>query len=102
MDDYKKVASRAEIPADSGKTIELDGKSLAVFNIGGAFYAIDNTCLHKGGPLGEGVVDGSEVTCPWHGWVYDIKTGANTNDPEIKVKVYPVKMEGEDILVSIQ
>lgn len=101
MSDFKNVAKKADIPAGSGKTVQVDSKPVAIFNVDGSFYAMDNTCLHRGGPLGEGTLDGSTVTCPWHGWQYDVKTGVNTMNPQAKVVTYPVKVEGEDILVSL-
>ncbi len=98
---FTKVASRGDIPAGSGKVVEVGGKTLAVFNCDGTFYATDNTCLHRGGPLGEGMLSGATVTCPWHGWEYDVKTGACTMDEAQKVATYPVKVEGDDILVGV-
>ena len=100
MAEFKKVASKADIPAGGGKTVELDGTSVAVFNVEGNFHAVDNTCLHQGGSLGEGSVDGSTVTCPLHGWQYDVKTGACSTNPQVKVKTYEVKIEGDDVLVA--
>ena len=102
MAEFTKIATKADIPADSGKVIEVSGKTLAVFNVSGGYRVVDNTCLHWGGLLGEGILDGSEVTCPWHGWVYDVKTGVSVNNPTAKVKAYEVKLEGEDILASLQ
>ncbi len=96
-----KVATKNEIPAGTGKAVEAGGKPIAVFNCDGKFYAIDNTCAHRGGPLAEGSLSGTTVACPWHGWEYDVKTGACQVDPAITLKSYPVKLEGDDVLVSI-
>ena len=96
-----KVAKTSEIPAGSGKVIEVGGKTIAVSNCDGTFYATDNTCLHRGGPLGEGALSGKTVTCPWHGWEYDVSTGACQMDASLKVQTFDVKVEGDDILVSI-
>jgi nitrite reductase (NADH) small subunit len=95
-----KVASRAEIPEGTGKTVDLEGKKIALFNVGGNFYAIANECKHRGGPLGEGTLDGSVVTCPWHGWEYDVATGVNLDDENVTVGCYTVKLEGDDILIE--
>jgi nitrite reductase (NADH) small subunit len=95
-----RVASRADIPAGTGKTVDLAGKKIALFNVGGKFYAIDNECKHRKGPLGEGTLDGAVVTCPWHGWEYDVTTGANLDDANVKVGCYGVKLEGDDILIE--
>lgn len=96
-----KVVKRSEIPAGSAKVVEVDGKKIAVFNCGGTFYATENTCLHRGGPLGEGSLSGTTVTCPWHGWEYDVTTGASRTNPSAKVRTFQVKVEGEDILVAV-
>ncbi len=96
-----KVASRSDIPPGQGKVVEAGGRTLAVFNCDGSFYAIDHTCQHRGGPLGEGSLSGKNVTCPWHGWEYDVTSGACSTDPSIKVQKFDVKVEGDDILISV-
>lgn len=95
------VAKKGDIGAGSGVTVDVEGRAIAVFNVGGKFYAIDNTCVHRGGPLGEGALEGTEVTCPWHGWTYDVTSGQCTLNPQARVASYKVKEEGEDILVSV-
>ncbi len=97
---FRKVATKSEIEEGKGKTIEIDGNEIAVFNVNGEFHAMDNTCTHRGGPLGEGHVEGDRVVCPWHGWRFDFKTGSPELFPNMKVKVYKVKVEGNDILVD--
>lgn len=97
---FVKVASKSEVESGSGKVVNVNGKEIAVLNDNGKFFAVDNTCKHMGGPLGEGSCKESKVTCPWHGWAYDLKTGKNTYDPNIKLDVYEVKVQGNDILVS--
>jgi 3-phenylpropionate/trans-cinnamate dioxygenase ferredoxin component len=101
MASFIKVATRAEVADGTGKTVDAAGKPIALFNVGGKFYAIDNTCKHRGGPLGEGELDGIHVTCPWHGWEYDVTTGANLDDPNVKLGCYPVKLDGDDILIEM-
>jgi len=96
-----KIAETGELDPGQCKIVEVDGKTLAVFNVGGAFYATDNTCLHRGGPLGEGELEGPVVTCPWHGWRYDVTSGANVNNPAVKVACFPVKVEGSSVFVEI-
>ena len=100
MSNFIKVATVADVPEGAGKTVEVAGKQIALFNVGGKFYAIDNACKHRGGPLGEGEVDGSTVICPWHGWEYDVTTGANLDDASVKVGCYPVKIENTDIMIE--
>lgn len=80
---------------------QAGGKDIALFNVDGAFYALDNTCLHRGGPLGEGDLQETTVTCPWHGWQFDVTNGAVLLDPGKKVASYPTKLEGEDVLIDV-
>ena len=99
MGDFVRVASAAEIKPGQAHVVEVNGKTIAVFNVDGTFHAIDNTCVHRGGPLGEGDVEGSVVTCPWHGWQFNVTTGECLKNPAAKVEVYQVKVEGENITV---
>ncbi|MBV8055733.1 MAG: Rieske 2Fe-2S domain-containing protein [Deltaproteobacteria bacterium] len=101
MAQFIKAARRGDIPEGSGKIIEAGGRTLALFHSNGQFYAIDNACMHRGGPLGEGEVYGTRVVCPWHGWEYDFSTGCNVDDPSMKLACFAIKVEGEDILVEI-
>ena len=101
MPTLTKVAKTSDIPSGSGKVVEVSGKAIAVFNCDGKFYATDNTCKHRGGPLGEGNLSGTTVTCPWHGWEYDVTSGACQMDPSITVQKFDVKLEGDDIFVSV-
>jgi nitrite reductase/ring-hydroxylating ferredoxin subunit len=96
-----KVCKKGDLAAGSGKTVDVNGKAVAVFNVEGTFYAIDDTCVHRGGPLGEGELDGKIVACPWHGWRYDVTTGVNQLNPAVTVSKYEVKVEGDDVLVSV-
>lgn len=101
MADFVRVASTSDIAPGSGMVAEANGQSIAVFNVDGTYYAIDNTCVHRGGPLGEGDLDGEVVTCPWHGWQFNVKTGVSVNNPSACVKAYQVKVEGTDIKVLL-
>ena len=98
---FIKVADTSEIPVGTGKVVEVGGKKLAIFNSDGTFYAMDNTCQHRGGPLSEGSVAGGIVTCPWHGWTYEVASGACGIDPSMKLSTYNVKVEGSDIFVAV-
>jgi len=101
MANFVKVAEIGDIPPGTGKCVEVNGKEIAVFNVGGSFHAIDNTCIHRGGPLAEGELDGATVTCPWHGWQYDVTTGRNVTDDSTGVDRYEVKVEGGGILIDL-
>ena len=97
---FVKVARRDEIPDGTGKTVEAGGRKIALFNAGGQFYAIDNSCRHRGGPLGEGDLMGTTVVCPWHGWEYDVTTGQNVDDASVTVACFAVRLDGDDILID--
>lgn len=101
MAEFMKVASTGDIPPGSGISVEVGDKPIAVFNCDGTFYAIDDTCPHQGGPLGEGEIEGTVVACPWHEWRYDVCTGVNVDDDDCKVASYPTKIDGTDILVEV-
>jgi nitrite reductase/ring-hydroxylating ferredoxin subunit len=96
-----RVAARADVPAGAGAVAEVGGRSIAVFNVDGRYYAIDNLCPHRGGPLGEGDLEGAVVACPWHAWRWDVTTGANVNNPAVKVACFPVVEEAGDLFVEV-
>ena len=102
MAGFVKVAQSDELAPGQGKMIEVGGKKIALFNVEGSFYAIDDTCTHRGGPLSEGSLDGKEVTCPWHGAIYDVSTGEVLSPPAPKgVARYNARVEGTDIEVEV-
>jgi nitrite reductase (NADH) small subunit len=100
MADFVKVCKTSDVPAGSGRTVDVKGKPVAVFNVHGNFYAISDTCVHRGGPLGEGELEGNIVTCPWHGWRYDVTTGTNATNPAVPIEKFQIKVEGDDLLVA--
>lgn len=98
---FVRAARKDEIPAGTIREFQVDGKTIALANVDGKFHAINNTCLHRGGPLGEGELAGKVVTCPWHGWQYDVTTGKVTANPAVGVETYAIELHGEDIFVDI-
>lgn len=77
-----KLANKQDIPEGKAIIVRIpDGREIALFNLNGSIYALDNLCPHMGGPLGEGEIENSIVTCPWHGWQFDIRTGICENMP---------------------
>ncbi len=96
-----RVASRDEVPAGQGRVVETAGKTIALFNVGGTFYAIDYVCIHRGGPLGEGDLEGTVVVCPWHAWRWDVRTGANADNPAVTIPCFPVAVDGADVFVEM-
>src|SRR5262249_25735711 len=101
MADFVKGAGGGDVPPGTGQWVQGGGRPIAPFSGAGAFHAIDTTCLHRGGPLGEGELEGTVVTCPWHGWQYDVTTGANLDDDTTRVERYEVKLEGGAVLVAV-
>lgn len=101
MAQFVKVASLSQLAAGTGRAVEVNGKSIALFNVNGKVYATDNACLHQGGPLGEGMLEEEVVTCPWHMWQYNVRTGESLEDSTLKVETYPVRVSGDDIEVEI-
>ena len=101
MADFVRVAAVEDVPPGSGKVVQAGGRLLALFNVGGEFYALDNVCLHRGGPVGEGDVEGVVVTCPWHGFQYDVTTGRNVFDPEVGLETFAVRVTDGDVEVAV-
>ena len=101
MAEFVKVCQTGDVRPGSGKSIEVDGKAVAIFNVDGNFYALNDTCGHRGGPLGEGELDGKTVVCPWHGWRYDVTTGANQLVPEQPTQSYEIKVEGNEVFIAL-
>ncbi|MCG8603441.1 Rieske 2Fe-2S domain-containing protein [bacterium] len=101
MAEFVTVAHRDELKPGECKVVEAKDRQIAIHNVDGAYYATDNVCGHKGGPLGDGDLDGKIVTCPWHGWEYDVTTGENTWDPNIKVAIFEVQLKEDEIQIKI-
>ncbi len=94
MSKLTKVAETMDVAPGTGKVVEVEGRSIALFNVAGTFYAIDNTCSHEGGPLGEGELAGEIVTCPWHGATFNVKTGAAIGPPAVEnVQQFPSRFK---------
>jgi nitrite reductase/ring-hydroxylating ferredoxin subunit len=97
---FLRAAKKDEIPAGTIREFQVNGKTIALANVEGTFYAVNNTCLHRGGPLGQGELEDKVITCPWHGWQYDVTTGKVTMNPSIGVDTYAVEVRGQDIFVD--
>ena len=101
MSEKIKVAAVSDILPGERLVVEAAGKQIAIFNVNGKLVACDNVCLHRGGPLGEGDIEELIVTCPWHGWQYDLATGECLMNPKAKISLYPVTVEGEAVCVEV-
>jgi nitrite reductase (NADH) small subunit len=98
---FVRGAKISDVPAGNVHEIQVAGKAVALANIGGKFFAINNTCLHRGGPLGQGSLQGQIVTCPWHAWEYDVTTGKVVQNPAMGVACYPTEVRGDEVFVDI-
>ena len=97
---FMRAARVVELPPGKIREFQLNGTTIALANLEGKFYAINNVCLHRGGPLGEGEMEGTAVVCPWHGWKYDVTTGKLLTNPAVAVACYPTEIRDEDVWVD--
>lgn len=102
MSDFVRVIAASDLEPGKCTEVVVAGKPVALFNVGGRFHAISNLCLHRGGPLGQGVLDGTTVVCPWHAWTYDVSSGVSTVNPEMKVARYETRLENGAVLVRVE
>ncbi|MFQ6011775.1 MAG: Rieske (2Fe-2S) protein [Nitrososphaerales archaeon] len=104
-----KVAKVGDLKPGEGHIVLVDEKELALFNVDGEFYAVDNLCRHEGGPIGDGDLEDNIVTCPMHGWLYDVVTGTFVGDPtgefqtdpKLNLKTYKVVIENKEVKVLL-
>jgi nitrite reductase (NADH) small subunit len=96
-----RVASVSQLQPGWVIEARVDGQTFAVCNSGGEIHALDGSCPCTGGPLGQGALREDLVVCPWHGWRFDCRTGASAYDHNIKVAKFPVKVQGDDILIDV-
>ena len=98
---FTKVATVQEVPSGRGKQVTVAGKKVALFNCGGTFYAIEDACCHRGAPLWEGDLEGTVVTCPWHGAQFDVTTGKHLTPPAPRDNAaYPVRVVGDEVQID--
>ena len=101
MSEFQPVGRIAEFAAGQGRMVTVNGRHVALFRLGEEFFALDNMCLHRGGPLCDGQIKNDVVTCPWHFWSYEIRTGTMVQDPRVGVSRHEVRLDGELISVRL-
>ena len=102
MPTFVRVATTHELAPGQGKLVEVHQKRIALFNVAGRFYAIDDMCPHRGAPLSEGELEGAAVVCPWHGAIFELQTGAVTRPPAaVGVMTYETRVRGDSIEIAI-
>ena len=98
MSDLVRICSEGELPAEGDvREFTVAGRALCVAKVDGAICVLDGTCPHEGGPLGEGMIEGGKVVCPWHAYAFDVRTGENEEDPEVKAIVIQAKVENGEL-----
>jgi nitrite reductase (NADH) small subunit len=101
MSTWIRVAKLTECPPGTVLERVAGDRVIALINAGGKLFAMDGVCPHQGGPLGEGELTGTTLTCPWHGWQFDVCTGEQQLNRRIRQPQFPVRMEVDDILVDV-
>jgi len=97
-----KLTTQSELPAENeAKEFKCGEKEICVANVNGTISAMDNICLHRGGPLGQGMIANGKLICPWHAWAWDPQTGQSAHDRNVKLAVYPLKIENGDVMIEI-
>jgi nitrite reductase (NADH) small subunit len=99
MSNWTRIASVDECPPGQCLELVAGDRIVALYNVEGRFYALDGVCPHQGGPLGRGTLRGCVVTCPWHGWQFDVRTGQHLTNRSIRHFTFPVKVEGGQVFV---
>lgn len=98
MSDFVRICSQEELPPEgSVKEVVINGRALCVAKVNGTVSLLDGTCPHEGGPLGEGSIEGGKVVCPWHAYAFDLKTGLNDDDPDLRAVVLDSSIEDGEL-----
>ena len=97
---YSAVCREDEIPPGATHLVHLDGREIGLFHVGGEIYAMENTCLHAGGPLHEGTIEGTTVTCAWHQWQFDLRDGSCSLNPCVSLQTYDVRVRGGSVEIA--
>jgi nitrite reductase (NADH) small subunit len=101
MPEFRRVCQVGDVHEGEGKTVEVNGKLIALFRTGGQYYAIDDMCPHMGASLADGCVENGIVTCSWHAWRFRLSDGAWADNPRIKIGCFPVRVEGDEVQVQV-
>ena len=101
MAKFVKVGRVSDLADGQFKVVQVDGQRIVLFRVGDRHYAMDASCPHEGGPLADGAIEGLRIVCPWHGYDFHLKTGECGMDPDLRALTYPVKIQGEDLLIEV-
>jgi nitrite reductase/ring-hydroxylating ferredoxin subunit len=98
---FVKAAALSAVPPGTVTGMEIGGKRYAICNVDGTVHALDAVCPHRGGPLGEGAINGANLVCPWHAWEFHCASGENDYNPSIRLARFPVEVRGLDIFLDV-
>ncbi len=101
MPRWVRLLAQDECPPGEARECVAEDRIVALFNVAGEYHAIDGICPHQGGPLGQGQLAGCVITCPWHGWQFDVTSGQHQTSPSLRHPCFPVKVEEGDIYVDL-
>jgi nitrite reductase/ring-hydroxylating ferredoxin subunit len=101
MSEFVPAIATADLPPGKATAVRIGGLVIALFNVNGTFHALTNRCPHRGGPLGEGFLDGAQVSCPWHNYTFDVTTGENVVSADLKVERYEVRVVDGQVCVRL-
>jgi nitrite reductase (NADH) small subunit len=101
MSEFAPAVAVADLPPGRAAEVVVSGQAIALFNVAGAFHALAGRCPHRGGPLGQGILDGSRVSCPWHNYTFDVTTGENVVSADLRVARHEVKVDDGMVLVKV-
>jgi len=101
MSNWIRVATTDDLPEGSSRELVVGDQIIALFNVAGDVFALDGVCPHQGGPLGKGTLEGCVVTCPWHGWQFDVRTGQHQASASLRHTSFEVKVKENAIFVDV-
>ena len=101
MENWVRLENAGDLAPGSCREVVAGERLIALFNVDGQFYALDGVCPHQGGPLGKGTLRGCVVTCPWHGWQFDVRSGQHQFSPTVRQPKLPVRVENGAVLVNV-
>ena len=99
---FVRVRSGAELPAGASRSVRAGNFDVAIFNVDGEFFALENNCPHQGGPIAEGWLEANVISCPWHGWCFDVRSGKMTLGEFARIPRFAVQRDGSDLLVACE
>ncbi len=101
MPEYQIALAASDLPPGHATEVSVGGQNIALFNVDGVFHALAGRCPHRGGPLGQGFLEGAQVSCPWHNYTFDVTTGENVVSADLKVQRFEVKVEDGRVYVRL-